>query len=109
MPRAAVLVSLALIGVSLALSAWLYTSLPDVIPTHWNINGEADGFGPKGVAAWLLPVITLALLGFMCLIPWLSPQGFQVDVHGRAFSVLLVALRRRFALGSRLAERWWPA
>ena len=92
MPRAAVLVSLALIGVSLALSAWLYTSLPDVIPTHWNINGEADGFGPKGVAAWLLPVITLALLGFMCLIPWLSPQGFQVDVHGRAFSVLLVAL-----------------
>ena len=92
MPRAAVLVSLALIGVSLALSAWLYTSLPDVIPTHWNIRGEADGFGPKEVAAWLLPVIALALLGFMCLIPWLSPQGFQVDVHGRAFSVLLVAL-----------------
>ena len=86
MPRAAVLVSLALIGVSLALSAWLYPSLPDVIPTHWNINGEADGFGPKGVAAWLLPVITLALLGFMCLIPWLSPQGFQVDVHGRALN-----------------------
>jgi uncharacterized membrane protein len=92
MPRAALLVSLALIGASLAVSAWLYTSLPDVVPTHWNIKGEADGFGPKGVAAWLLPMVALGLLGFMCLIPWLSPQGFQVDVHSRAFSVLLVAL-----------------
>jgi uncharacterized membrane protein len=89
MPRAALLVSLALIGASLAVSAWLYTSLPDVVPTHWNIKGEADGFGPKGVAAWLLPMVALGLLGFMCLIPWLSPQGFQVDVHSRAFSHLL--------------------
>lgn len=92
MPRAAVLVSLALIAAALGISAWLYPSLPDVVPTHWNIEGEADGFGPKEVAAWLLPVIALGLLGFMGLIPWLSPKGFQVDVHGRAFSVLLVAL-----------------
>jgi uncharacterized membrane protein len=92
MPRVPLLVSLALIGMALAVSAWLYPALPDVIPTHWNIRGEADGFGPKGVAAWLLPMVALGLLGFMCLIPWLSPQGFQVDVHGRAFSVLLVSL-----------------
>jgi uncharacterized membrane protein len=92
MPRAAVIVSLALIAAALGISAWLYPSLPDVVPTHWNIEGEADGFGPKGVAAWLLPVIALGLLGFMGMIPWLSPQGFQVDVHSRAFSVLLVSL-----------------
>ena len=92
MPRVPLLVSLALLGMALAVSAWLYPALPDVVPTHWNIKGEADGFGPKGVAAWLLPMVALGLLGFMCLIPWLSPQGFQVDVHSRAFSVLLVAL-----------------
>ena len=92
MPRVAVLVSLALIAASLAVSAWLYPSLPEVLPTHWNINGEADGFGPKQVAAWMLPGITLGLLGFMLLTPWLSPKGFQVDAHGRAFGVLLVTL-----------------
>jgi uncharacterized membrane protein len=37
-------------------------------------------------------MVALGLLGFMCLIPWLSPQGFQVDVYGRPFSVLLVTL-----------------
>lgn len=36
---------------ALAVSAWVYPALPDVIPTHWNIKGEADGFGPKGLAA----------------------------------------------------------
>ena len=28
-------------------AAWLYTSLPDQIPTHWNIRGEVDGYGGK--------------------------------------------------------------
>lgn len=96
MPRSAFLASLALVAMALATSAWLYPSLPEAIPTHWNIQGEADGFGPKAVAAWLLPAIALLLLGFMAILPWLSPQGFQVDVHGRAFGVLLVATTALF-------------
>ena len=27
-----------------------YNSLPDTIPTHFNIKGEADGFGSKSMA-----------------------------------------------------------
>ncbi len=26
---------------------FLYPSLPDVIPIHWGVSGQADGFGPK--------------------------------------------------------------
>ena len=96
MPRVPLILSLALVAAALAVSAWLYPALPDQIPTHWNIHGEADGFGPKEVAAWLLPAIGLALVGFMGLVPWLSPKGFQVDVHGRAFGVLVVALTALF-------------
>lgn len=96
MPRPALLVSLALIAGGFAVSAWLYPSLPEKIPTHWNLAGEADGHGPKEVAAWLLPAIALGMLGFMSLLPQLSPRGFQVDVHGRAFSVLLVTLTALF-------------
>jgi uncharacterized membrane protein len=28
-------------------TAWLYTSLPNHIPTHWNIRGEVDGYRGK--------------------------------------------------------------
>lgn len=96
MPRVPLALSLVLIAVALGLSAWLYPSLPDRIPTHWNIEGKADGFGPKWIAAWILPAVAAVLVGFMSLIPWLSPRGFEVDLHSRAFAVLVVALTALF-------------
>jgi len=79
MPRLPLIVSLVLIGLALAASAWLYPALPDRIPTHWNIRGEADGFGPKAIAAWILPVVALGLLAFLRAVPWLSPRDFRVE------------------------------
>jgi uncharacterized membrane protein len=34
----------------------MYSSLPDTIPTHYNLHGEPDGFGNKGFI-WLFPCI----------------------------------------------------
>lgn len=96
MSRLPLVVSLALVAIALGASAWLYPSLPEQIPTHWNIEGKVDGFGPKGVAAWILPGVAALFLGFMSLLPWLSPRGFEVDVHSRAFAVLVVALTALF-------------
>ncbi|MEY3193400.1 MAG: Immunity protein SdpI [Bacteroidota bacterium] len=39
---------LLLIGIPFIYAAYLYPSLPEIIPTHFNIKGEADGFGGKG-------------------------------------------------------------
>jgi uncharacterized membrane protein len=38
---------LILIGIPFIYAAYLYPSLPEIIPTHFNIKGEADGFGSK--------------------------------------------------------------
>ena len=38
---------LLLIGIPFIYAAYLYPSLPKIIPTHFNIKGEADGFGGK--------------------------------------------------------------
>lgn len=91
MARPSLWISLALVAFALAVTAVLYPSLPDQIPTHWNIRGEADGFGPKTVAAWLLPAIATGLVAFLRVAPWLSPKGFGVDVDGRAYGFLVVA------------------
>ena len=96
MPRVALVVSLGLVGLALAASAWLYPALPDQIPTHWNIHGEADGFGPKAIAAWILPAVALGVIAFLRAVPWLSPRGYAVDIHGRAFGGLVVALTALF-------------
>jgi uncharacterized membrane protein len=37
-----------------------YDSLPETIPTHFNLSGQADGFGKRS-SIFLLPAITSAL------------------------------------------------
>lgn len=42
----------------------IWTSLPDTVPTHWNIKGEIDGTGKKETLVlipFLLPVLTYLL------------------------------------------------
>ncbi|MEY4053017.1 MAG: DUF1648 domain-containing protein [Chitinophagia bacterium] len=47
---------LILIGIPFIYAAYLYPSLPEIIPTHFNIKGEADGFGGKD-SIYLGPII----------------------------------------------------
>ena len=44
-----------------------YSSLPDVIPRHFNLRGEADGFGQKGML-WVLPGLGLCLYALLTLL-----------------------------------------
>lgn len=37
-----------------------YARLPETIPTHWNIRGEPDAYGPRATV-WLMPVLSLPL------------------------------------------------
>ena len=89
-------ISLALIAFGLAVSVWLYPTLPEQVATHWNIRGEADGYGPKWMAAWALPVVALGLLGVMALLPWLSPKAYPIDASQWAYEFLVVVLTAMF-------------
>lgn len=38
------------------LPIYFYSELPDIMPKHFNIHGQADSYGSKGVI-WILPSI----------------------------------------------------
>ncbi len=54
--------------------------LPDKVPTHWNIKGQADAWVPRA-DAWkyllLMPAVQFGIIGLTLVLPWLSPQGFN--------------------------------
>lgn len=56
-------VSLAILLIAVALSVILYPRLPDPMPSHWNLAGEADGWSSKPTALILLPLIMAGTLG----------------------------------------------
>ncbi len=61
---------------------WLYDRLPDPMPSHFGFSGMADGWMPRPIAAWLLPLATVALGVLFRLGQWLMPRqwrpGFRI-------------------------------
>jgi uncharacterized membrane protein len=83
--------SLTLVVAAFAVAAVLYPRLPPRVPTHWNWRGEADGFMPKSIGAFLMPLTLAGLWGLFAAIPWLSPRGYRVDRFRAAFDVMQAA------------------
>jgi uncharacterized membrane protein len=47
----------------------LYNKLPDKVPSHFNAEGQVDGYSPRIASIIMIPILTLVLLGFFLLIP----------------------------------------
>lgn len=92
MNRLQMWLSLAIVVVSWIAAAALYPSLPERIPTHWNIHGQIDAYGDKTWATFLSPALMTVMLGLLRAIPWLSPKHFEIDTFRQTyeFVVLLV-------------------
>jgi len=96
MSRAHWLAACALAVASVVFSLAVYSSLPDVVPTHWNIRGEVDGWGPKSIAASLLPAIMIPLLGLFRILPWLSPKQFELDSFRNTYGWIILLVMGLF-------------
>ncbi|NSW80720.1 MAG: DUF1648 domain-containing protein [Chthonomonadetes bacterium] len=79
-----------LIAAMLAYSLWLYPSLPERVPTHWNWKGEVDGWSSKPVGAFLLPGLTAVLWLVLLALPWLSPRGFKIEPFLSTYNLIVV-------------------
>jgi uncharacterized membrane protein len=89
MTRVYWIVAVALILLAWVVSAALYPGLPARIPTHWNIHGKIDGYGPKWTV-FLMPAVMLFLLGLFALLPTLSPRNFEVDSFRSTYLLIMV-------------------
>jgi len=92
MTRVYWIVTLLLIVGTAGVSAWLYPSLPQQIPTHWNIKGEIDGYGDKSWALFLLPGTMVMMTLLFYFLPALSPKHFEVDSFRSTYLYIMVLI-----------------
>ena len=80
--------------------AMIYGDLPDQVPTHFNIEGEADDWSAKSTL-WIVPALMVfGTYGLMLLIPKIDPKG-QVQQMGNKYEMitfLMVVLMAVIAL-----------
>lgn len=101
MTRIYVILCIVLTVATLAASLILYPQLPEKIPTHWNIQGQIDAYGPKQWAAFMVPAMMAGLLLLFWAIPYLSPKHFEVDSFRSTywFIILVVTVMMAFVHG----------
>lgn len=65
---------LAIVAGMFLLSIALYSKLPDIVPTHWGLNGEADGFSSKTFGAFFAPVLGTFLAFLFPIVQRMDPK-----------------------------------
>lgn len=56
------------------IGAIIYPQLPDMVPSHWNINGEVDGYMSKTAHIIGFPSLILGVYLLMTFAPLLDPK-----------------------------------
>ncbi|HET8841327.1 MAG TPA: SdpI family protein [Ktedonobacteraceae bacterium] len=51
----------AIIVIQIIVAVYGFVVLPDTVPIHWGINGQANGYGPKWVGTFLFPFISIGI------------------------------------------------
>lgn len=90
------LIALILIAVPFAYAAYVYPNLPDTIPTHFNIRGEADAYGGKDsifLGPGILAVVGLFVFLLLSNIKKIDPKRYKAvdDELYKKFALFTVA------------------
>jgi uncharacterized membrane protein len=62
-----------------AFALGIYARLPQRIPSHWNLQGEVDGWMDKPWGPFMQPAIATLMLGLLWLLPRIDPRRANVE------------------------------
>ncbi len=85
--------------------------MPNPAPMHWNIAGEVDGYGHPLMAVMIAPLIALAMVVLMPLLPKFDPRRENYPSFAGSYEMIMSALVLFFALVHGLviaAALGWP-
>ena len=77
--RKTIIAALGLVLISLVSGILLYPMMPERIASHWNMQGEADGYGSKALGVFLLPALSAVILCLFMIIPKIDPLGKNIE------------------------------
>lgn len=77
-----------LILISIIATIFIYSSLPEKIPTHWNIRGEIDSYNNKSFV-WFTSLLPLGIYMLMIYVPEIDPRRESYKKHKKAYKILM--------------------
>ena len=74
------------------LGVWAWFQLPAdaQIPIHWGVDGQPNGYAPKTVGLFLLPLITVGVAAVFWAIPVIEPRRANILKSATAYQAIWV-------------------
>lgn len=70
----------------------MYPKMPALMASHWDINGEVNGFMPKTIALALFPIISAFMLLLLTFLPKTDPHKENLKKFQAEFDFFIVIL-----------------
>lgn len=90
--KKAYFIILLIILFSFASGIYFYPLLPDQVASHWNAQGDVDGYMSKFWGAFLMPIIAVGLFLLFYLIPKIDPLKKNIEKFRKYFDIFIVLL-----------------
>jgi uncharacterized membrane protein len=104
--RTTVLISLLLIALTVVLSLAVYNQLPAQVASHWGANDQVNGTMPRFWGAFLLPLVTLGILGLFLLLPVIDPLKANIAQFRGVFNLFILLMVAFMAYVHALTIAW---
>ncbi len=80
------------------IGAVLYPHLPEQVPIHWNVYGEADDYGSKLFGTFFLPLLNVGMYILFIVLPKIDPRRDNYLNFSNAYLIIRYALHLFFVL-----------
>lgn len=90
--KKAQIITIIIILISFAVGVYFYPQFPDKMASHWNIQGEVDGYISKFWGAFLMPIVSLGLFLLFLLIPRIDPLKRNIEKFRKYFDTFIVLI-----------------
>lgn len=87
-------IMLGIISVSLLVGIYAYPKMPDMMASHWNAQGQVNGYVPRFWGLFLMPALSVVLLLAFVLIPKIDPLKANIEKfrgHYEGFVAIVTA------------------
>jgi uncharacterized membrane protein len=83
-------IGLAIVAITIVVSALAYPSLPDQLAIHFGAGGQPDNFLATPLALALIPAIALGIVVLFKILPWLDPLGENTAAFQQYYDLVAV-------------------
>lgn len=90
--RNTIIALMIIIGLSFSLSIYFSPQMPELMASHWNANGEVDGYMPKNWGLFFMPILSIFLLGLLIIVPKIDPLRKNIETFNKYFYGFLIAI-----------------